>query len=139
MKHISKTNRPSKRDFFFYRRRLQSSIYHAFLRRFAELAEKEGLTKKELASEIEMDAGQLSRLFRSPGNWKLDTISDLLLGMGAELRVVVSPMNISRQPAVPFQVNDYCVTFDRVIDSAAPENTATRTKPAQPILAEGHA
>lgn len=43
--------------------------------------EKFGITKSDLAKRLKMDAGQLSRLLGSPGNWRIKTHSNLLFAI----------------------------------------------------------
>ena len=49
-----------------------------------EKAKTESLTKAELARRIGRRPEIVTRLLGSPGNWRLETVSDLLLGIGAE-------------------------------------------------------
>ena len=92
MRDISEINALSKKDIFYYRKRLQNNIYHDVIERFYELAQKEGLSKRRIAELLDKDAGQINRLFKKPGNWTLETISDLLIAMRAELTHGVIPI-----------------------------------------------
>lgn len=47
-------------------------------------AEGRGLTRKVLANRIGKSPTRLSHILGSPGNWTLDTVSILLLGIAAE-------------------------------------------------------
>src|SRR5437764_6274111 len=52
---------------------------------------KAGITKAELADRLGRGADQINHWLATPGNWTLDTVSDLLFGTtGAEL-----PANVS--------------------------------------------
>jgi hypothetical protein len=85
MNNTLEIEKPTLRDVFYHRARLQNNIYHDVLERFAEMAEESGFTKKQLAVASGKDAAQITRLFAEPGNWTLATVSDLLLAMGAQL------------------------------------------------------
>lgn len=99
MRNISKTNKPSKREIYYFRQRQKNRIFQGVAARFAELAEKEGLTQKELALRTKKDKAVVNRLLSGPGNWTLETLSDLLLAMGSEMSLEVVPF-IAEQPSM---------------------------------------
>jgi|SRR6185437_13121766 len=78
-------NAPSQRDLVYFRTRCRNRFYQTVVAYFAEQAKENGLTKAELAKLLNKDPGQVNRWLSGPGNWTLDTISDLLLAMNAEL------------------------------------------------------
>ena len=63
-----------------FRNRLHQLILTEFKKK-----EKHGFTKADLARRIHKKPEQITRLLGAPGNWTLDTVSDLLLGMGGRL------------------------------------------------------
>jgi hypothetical protein len=65
----------------FYRRRFQNLFHRLVVRAFRET----GLNQKQLADRIDSQTSQVNRWLGIPGNWTLNTISDLLLGMGVDL------------------------------------------------------
>jgi hypothetical protein len=67
----------------YFRARLQSKFHQLVVSEFIR-QEDQGLTRAELARRIGKRNEVISRLFGAPGNWTLNTASDLLLGMGAE-------------------------------------------------------
>ena len=67
----------------YFQERLRNNIYHFVLTKFLE-KEREGYTKALLARQLGSDPAVVSRLLGAPGNWTLDTISNLLLGIAAE-------------------------------------------------------
>jgi len=69
----------------YFRRLLQNRVHELVLAAFAVQEQKEGLTQKQLAGRLEKDAAQISRWLFSAGNWELDTLADLLLGMAVRL------------------------------------------------------
>jgi len=62
------------------RDRLHSAILEAFLRRSAE----KGLKQKDLADRIHRTRAQITRWFSTPTNLTLDSISDLMVGLGMD-------------------------------------------------------
>lgn len=87
----SSGSRPlSRREIAYYQQRLRNRAFEAVLAYFEQRAVQEGLTKKELARRLGKDPSQITRWFSGPGNWTLDTVSDLLLAMGAEPELAIS-------------------------------------------------
>jgi DNA-binding phage protein len=74
-----------RRDRAYYRRRQQNRVFAALAELFAEEAEKGAISKKELAEILGKDPAQITRWLSAPSNLELDTISDILLAMGAEM------------------------------------------------------
>jgi plasmid maintenance system antidote protein VapI len=66
----------------YFRARLRSRLHQLILEEFLH---HEDLTQKDLAHRIGKRADQVNRWLGAPGNWTLDTVSDLLIGMGAEV------------------------------------------------------
>ena len=64
----------------YFRARLKNRIHDAVLSQFAA----SGITKAQLARRLDKKPEQITRWLSSPGNWTLDTWSDLLLGMKSE-------------------------------------------------------
>lgn len=73
----------SRKQVGYYRARLRSRVHQLVLGQYRKLEEK-GLTRAELARRLHKRPEVITRLLGAPGNWTLDTISDLLLGMGYE-------------------------------------------------------
>ena len=75
--------------------RFQSHIRDAIQRTY-EAAARDGLTQKELAETLDIDAALISRRLNGPGNVTLRTISDLFTAMGSEpLANFVAPATCS--------------------------------------------
>jgi len=74
---------PSERLSYF-RERLRNRLHELVLLEFLYQEDKYHLTKRELAERIGRRAEQVTRWLGAPGNWTLDTVSDLLLGMASE-------------------------------------------------------
>lgn len=66
--------------------------------------EKSGISKADLAARLNKGADRVSHLLSAPGNWTLDTVSDLLFALsGAEIeyRVTYPLERASRNMTVP--------------------------------------
>lgn len=90
----------SLRTLGYFRGRLGNKFYQLVLEQF-EKRKLEGFTKAKLARRIHKRPEQITRLFNAPGNWTIDTASDILLGLGFEASislVEVKSQSIS-QPA----------------------------------------
>ncbi len=81
----------------YFQERLRNRIYNFVLGRFFE-AERNGLTKALLARRLGSDPAVVSRLLGAPGNWTLDTVSNLLLGIAAEELEPASSSVLNRLP-----------------------------------------
>ena len=75
----------------YFRERLKNRLYSLVLAEFLRQQE-DGLTKAELTRRIRRKPEQVSRWLGTPGNWRIETASDLLIGMGAELDMSVAPL-----------------------------------------------
>ncbi len=86
MENISNNIAPLKdRDVFYFRQRMKNRVFAKIVSFFSEEAERTGITKKDIAANLKRDPAQISRWLSSPTNMTLETISDLLLAMGAEI------------------------------------------------------
>jgi hypothetical protein len=74
----------------YFRARLQSRFHQIVLAEFLRQEDALGLTQAELARRIGRGADQVNRWLGAPGNWTLQTVSDLLLGMASEPELAIS-------------------------------------------------
>lgn len=73
------------REVSYYRQRYKNRIFSEIVTFFARESERTGLTKRDLAARLQRDPGLITRWLSAPSNLTLETISDLLLAMGAEM------------------------------------------------------
>ena len=75
----------SKKALGYFRARLKNGLHQLVLTEFLKLVANKGFSRADLARRIGKRPEQITRLLGAPGNWELDTVSDLLLAMGYEL------------------------------------------------------
>lgn len=85
MDDTSKTSPVPERDIHYYRQRYKNRVFEHLVSFFAEEAQRRGISKRDLAERLRKDPAQITRWLSSPTNLTLDTISDLLLALDAEM------------------------------------------------------
>jgi len=85
MENTSKLVSVSDRDIFYYRQRSRNRLFEAITSFFASEAERRGISKKDIAECLRRDPASITRWLTAPSNLTSDTISDLLLSLGAEI------------------------------------------------------
>lgn len=75
----------------FFRERLRTKLYQLVLKEFVR-QERAGMKRTELAKRLGRQPAQITRWLNAPSNWTLDTISDLLIGMGVDPDVTGVPL-----------------------------------------------
>lgn len=84
------TKKPTPDDLEYFRERQKNRVYEVVYLKYADEAQKAGLTKAHIAQFLGKKPEQITRWLAGPGNWTLDTLSDLLLAMDAEMEFKVS-------------------------------------------------
>jgi hypothetical protein len=86
----------------FFRERFRDSLYDLVLSEFFK-EEKLGLTKAAIARRIGRKPEQITRWLAAPGNWTVETVSDLLLAISrAEPHI-----NLSKLSSLPDRNHQY--------------------------------
>ncbi|HEY8581196.1 MAG TPA: helix-turn-helix transcriptional regulator [Beijerinckiaceae bacterium] len=80
-------------DRHYFQQRQRNRIYEAVVRAVEDHCARTGDRRKDIAARIGKSQASLSRLLSGPANWSLDTISDLLFAIRAELDVSVAPLD----------------------------------------------
>ncbi|MGD0671161.1 MAG: helix-turn-helix transcriptional regulator [Candidatus Binatus sp.] len=75
----------SLRTRLLYRRRLQNRVQRLLRKAFRDEQKRTGLTQKEFAERIDKDKSKVNQWLSIASNLTLETISDLLLGLGVDL------------------------------------------------------
>ena len=65
----------------YFRERFRDRLYDLVLDEFFKQEEETGLTRADVARRIGRRPEQITRWFGAPGNWTLETVSDLLLAI----------------------------------------------------------
>ena len=84
----------------YLRERARNRLYEFIVKKFMEKAESEGLTQVELARRTGHKPEVINRWLGSPGNWRLDTLTDLLVGIAAEEVEPASKALLGRAPKI---------------------------------------
>jgi len=85
MVNIGRTEPIPEREIAYFRQRQKNSVLNHIATFFAEEAERNGITRKLIADKLQKDPSQITRWLSAPGNVTLDTISDILLALDAEM------------------------------------------------------
>lgn len=71
----------------YFRERQKNALYDFIVSGFLEKERMGELSRASLARRINKKPEQITRWLNTPGNWTLDTVSDLMLGIfGSELK-----------------------------------------------------
>jgi hypothetical protein len=68
----------------YFRGRLTNRIHEAVLTEFSRLSQADKINRAQIASRIGRKPEQVTRWLGAPGNWTIETLSDLSLAMGYE-------------------------------------------------------
>ena len=123
----------------YFRERQRNRVFEAVWQEFVDQADNAGLTKKVMAHRLDKDPSQITRWLSGPGNWELDTVSDLLLAMNCELTISVSSLINRPTPNYlhPAATTPYPTAGSWVSAAQAPvnfgANTSVSTSGAAPI------
>jgi hypothetical protein len=74
----------------YFEQRFRNRIYEAVIKAVEQAAQENNWKRKDLAVSIGKKPSQLTKWLAGPGNWTLDTVSNLLFAINAELDFTVS-------------------------------------------------
>ena len=96
----------SVRALAYLRQKTRMSFYDFVLKKFLEAETNNGLRQSDIVRRTGMRSDVLSRNLASPGNWTLDTITDLLIGISREEAELTSIPLLGRVSANRSQHDD---------------------------------
>lgn len=109
----------------YFQARFKNRLYNFIVSKFLE-KEADGLTKAGLARRIGRKPEVVNRLLGAPGNWTLDTVSDLLLGIGAEELEMKSSSLLNRRPGNSAQGIWMEIDFNQQSNRATQQNETSQ-------------
>lgn len=115
----------------YFRTRLRLQLHDLIVSRFLQ---QEDLSKADLARRIHRAPEVVNRLLGSPGNWTIDTISDLLIGMS---RVFVSLDNADASVAEIIAQASSVSTEEGIAKELNPAAPVAQTAPVSGVAASG--
>lgn len=74
----------------YFRQRQRNRLYEDVIKAVEKAAVTNGTRRKDIADCLDVSQSQVSRWLSGPANWGVDTISDLLFAVGAELDFLVA-------------------------------------------------
>ena len=88
------SDRPTK---YFLRQRQQNRLYDTVIAAIEQAALDHGVRRKDIASILGIAPSQVTRLLSGPANWTIDTVSDLLYAVGAEIEYRVVALSATER------------------------------------------
>jgi transcriptional regulator with XRE-family HTH domain len=103
----------SLRTRLLYRRRLQNRVQRLLRKVFRDEQQRTGLTQKELAERVDKDKSKVNQWLSIASNLTLETISDLLLGLGVDL----DELSVTPMADLIYEADSKTVPFDKTLNS----------------------
>ena len=124
-----------RRDVSYYRQRQKNRVFTELVQFFAQEAERRGITKKDLAAALGKDPAQITRWLSAPANFELDTLSDLLLALDAEMDHKIVRFEDRPKPnyAHPLIAN-HTGTELKIVAPGLPSSTTSATVTPAPLI-----
>lgn len=104
----------------YFRARLINKLHELIISEFDRLSKSGEISKADLARRIGKKPEQITRWLGAPGNWTIETVSDLAIGMGCEPKISLSSF-VQQQAALrPIETAPKgTVTYIRKLEAGA--------------------
>lgn len=80
-------------DKAYFQAKMRRHVHGVVLERFMELSDDDRISRAALAKRLGLSRAQITRWLSSPGNWTLDTLSDLLLAMNCQASIIAEKIS----------------------------------------------
>ena len=138
MDNTSNNKKISDRDLFYYRQRFKNRVHSKILEFFEKEAKKKGISRKDIAEILDKDPAQITRWLNSANNLTLETISDLLLALAAEVDNF-EIRSLEEKPIRNYQHPLISRILAATVKPSSSENRASgQLKPIPPAASEPH-
>ena len=116
------------REIFYQRERTRNRLFSDLVLFFQLRAEETGINKKVIAEKLRKDPSQITRWLSQPSNLTLDTLSDLLLSLDAEMDCKFVKFS---DRAIPNFAHEWAIDYGHVsaptIHVVSPPQTSSST------------
>lgn len=114
----------------YFRERFRDRLYDLVVEEFVKQSAESNLTRAEVARRIGRRPEQITRWFSAPGNWTLETVSDLLLAI-AKSEPDVRLLPLEGRHNRNYRGQDTLVTYPRQRASSRPARSAIEANDPQ--------
>jgi hypothetical protein len=116
----------SERAKAYFRERIRNRLFNLISREYIRESNENGLTQARISRRLGKSPVQINRWLGAPGNWTLDTISDLLLAISAsELVDEATKINVVERRN--YKGPDWLFTEDSQVKSVSTQNRLETT------------
>lgn len=122
----------TRREILFNRREKRNHIFSVLVGYYARLAEQGQINKRMIATRLGIDPSRVTNVLREPSNLTIDTISDLLWAMNADMAFSVFPAE-GEQSDAEF-MDEFSGWATRKVDALSIGDDGTMTTPASAAI-----
>ena len=121
----------------YFRERFRDRLYDLVMEEFLKKDAEAGLTRAEVARRIGRRPEQITRWFGAPGNWTLETVSDLLLAI-AKSEPEVNLLPLKGRPVRNYRSQHIAAQRSNHEASARPARSAIEANSNPSGVLRGH-
>lgn len=116
----------------YFRERFRDRLYELVVEEFLK-KEESGLTRAEVARRIGRRPEQITRWLGAPGNWTLETVSDLLLAI-SKAEPDIKLLNLDDQPIRNYVGQDFAPQSPQKEIAAQPKSATEANDPSSALV-----